>query len=144
MPTSAILRNLFLGAMISSPLLFRFSSLVLDRLANARSVWLNPDANLLLKAIVKPLFYDQFCAGTNHREISKTRDSVRRMGFAGVILCYSKEVTASSSNALHSTGKDCANQAMEIECWKTANLETLDMVGAGDWLGLKYVDLYMI
>lgn len=138
-PTAAILRNLFLGAMISSPLLFRFGSRLLDSMANTRSTLANPDLNPILRAIVKPLFYDQFCAGTDQKEILVTRDRIRRMGFAGVVLCYGKEMQLSVSNELHSTGKGCDSQALEIEHWKQGNLETLDMTGAGDWLGMKYV-----
>ncbi|KAI9695083.1 MAG: hypothetical protein M1820_008945 [Bogoriella megaspora] len=106
-------------------------------MAYTQSSLLSPDANPMLRAIVKPLLYDQFCAGTNKKEILQTRDTVRRAGFAGVILCYGKEVQNSRSNELRSTGSRYAGQALEVEQWKIGNLKTLDMVGEGDWVGLR-------
>lgn len=136
-PTPAILRNLFLGLLLSSPHLSRIGLKLLDKMAYSQSVLLNPDANPVLRAIVKPLFYDQFCAGTNQKEVFKTRDTIRRLGYAGVILCYGKEIQISRSNKLQSTGSKYADQALEVEQWKRGNLRTLDMIGEGDWIGLK-------
>ena len=136
-PTSAIVRSLFLGLLLSSPTLSRIGFKLLGKMTYSRSTLLNPDANPVLRAIVKPLFYDQFCAGTNRKEVFKTRDSIRRLGYAGVILCYGKEIQMSRSNELQSTGGKYANQALEIEQWKIGNLKTLGMVAEGDWIGLK-------
>ncbi|KAF2174008.1 hypothetical protein M409DRAFT_62192 [Zasmidium cellare ATCC 36951] len=137
LPTVNILRNLLLGSLFTSPLLFRVGMTVLSGIANSRSALLNPDANPILRALVKPLVYDQFCAGTNQHEIYKTRDTIKRMGFSGIILCYGKEIQVSSSGGLHSTGRGDSNQSLEINMWRDGNLKTLDMVGEGDWLGMK-------
>lgn len=137
LPTVNILRNLLLGSLFTSPLLFRMGMTILSGIANSRSALLNPDANPILRALVKPLVYDQFCAGTNQYEIYKTRDTIKRMGFSGIILCYGKEIQVSSSGGLHSTGRGDANQTLEINMWRDGNLKTLDMVGEGDWLGMK-------
>ncbi|CAK4030523.1 related to proline oxidase Put1 [Lecanosticta acicola] len=134
LPTWSLVRNLMLGSMFTSPLLFRVGFGMLDKIANSKSSLLNPDSNPILRAVVKPLIYDQFCAGTNQREIFKTRDFIRGMGYAGVILCYGKEIQISKSNELKSTG---FAQNNEIQQWKEGNLETLNMVGEGDWLGIK-------
>lgn len=134
LPTWNVLRNLMLGSMFTSPLLFKTGFGILNKIATSESRLLSPDRNPILRAIVKPIIYDQFCAGTNQREIFKTRDFIRGMGYAGVILCYGKEIQVSKSNELRSTG--VANTD-EIEQWKDGNLETLDMVGEGDWLGIK-------
>ena len=136
-PTPAILRNLFLGFLLSSPTLSHMGFKMLNSMAYSRSNFLSPDANPLLRAIVKPLFYEQFCAGTNKKEVSKTRDAIRRLGYAGVILCYGKEIQISRSNELQSTGSKYTTQALEVEQWQNGNLKTLDMVGEGDWIGLK-------
>ncbi|KAI9652626.1 MAG: hypothetical protein M1821_008345 [Bathelium mastoideum] len=136
-PASVILRNLFIGLILSSPTLSNVGFKLLDKMAHSRSTLFNPDANPVLRAIVKPLFYDQFCAGRDQKEVLKTRDSIRRLGYAGVILCYGKEIQISRSNELHSTGRTCVDQALEVEQWKDGNLRTLDMVGEGNWIGLK-------
>lgn len=137
LPTVNILRNLLLGSLFTSPLLFRVGMTVLSGIANSRSAFLNPDANPVLRALVKPLVYDQFCAGTNQVEIYKTRDTIKRMGFSGIILCYGKEIQVSSSGEVRSTGKGNDDQALEINMWRDGNMKTLDMVGEGDWLGMK-------
>ncbi|KAF2230753.1 FAD-linked oxidoreductase [Viridothelium virens] len=136
-PTPAILRNLLLGLLLSSPRLSHVGFKLLDKMAYSKSTLLNPDANPVLRAVVKPLFYDQFCAGTNQKEVFRTRDTIRRLGYAGVILCYGKEIQISRSKKLQSTGSECTDQALEVEQWKEGNLRTLDMVGEGDWIGLK-------
>lgn len=62
------------------------------------------------------------------------------MGFSGVILCYGKEIQVSgSNNEIHSTGGAGGNsdQKIEIDLWKKGNLETLDMIAEGDWVGMK-------
>lgn len=140
LPTSSILRSLVLGSLFSSPLLFAPGLSVLQWIANSSSRILNPDQNPVLRAIIKPLIYDHFCAGTNWEEICRTRENIKFMGFRGVILCYGKEAV-STSGGLHSTGSNLSSQNSEIDCWRDGNLKTLDMSGEGDWLGIKYVNL---
>lgn len=128
-----------LGTLFTSPRLFRLGTSILSTIAHSRSkFWLNPDANPVLRALVKPLVYDQFCAGTNQAEIFQTRDRIKGMGFAGVILCYGKEVVVNKEDegCVRAT-TDQDRQAQEIEMWRDGNLKTLDMVGEGDWLGMK-------
>lgn len=60
---------------------------------------------------------------------------IRGMGYSGVILCYGREIQVSSSNELRTTWD--GEEKAEIEEWKKGNLETLDMVGEGDWIGIK-------
>jgi hypothetical protein len=92
LPTSNILRNLFLGSFFASPLLFKFGFTILQRVATSRSIILNPDKNPLLRAIVKPLIYDQFCAGKDKQEVTETIARIKSIGFSGVILCSGKEI----------------------------------------------------
>lgn len=72
------------------------------------------------------------------------------MGYQGVILGYSKEVVLDHSESksnkqdtheTSSTAKDhYPPQYYEvIEEWKRGTLETLRMIGPGDFLALKYV-----
>jgi hypothetical protein len=60
------------------------------------------------------------------------------MGYSGIILCYGREITVSSSNTLQRTGSGSTESNVEIAEWETGNLKTLDMIGEGDWLGIKY------
>ena len=95
---------------------------------------MNPDLNPVLRALIKPFIYDQFCAGTNRTEIQSTIDGIQRLGFAGVILCYAKEIQLNEQGAaLGSQGK----READIQRWLDGNLETLDMLHDGNWLGIK-------
>lgn len=137
LPTSAILRSLLLGTFFTSPLLLKSGFAVMGKIAHSPSVFLNPDKNPILRALIKPFIYDQFCAGTNRSEINQTRGAIKRVGYSGVILCYGKEVQVSASNELQSTGGAAASENLEIDQWRDGNLQTLDMVGEGDWIGIK-------
>lgn len=137
LPASSLTRNLMLGTMFTSPLLFKVGMAVLEKIANSESRLLNPDANPVLRALVKPVVYDQFCAGTNQKEIYKTRDEIRDMGYSGVILCYGREIQVSNGNEMKSTGKPISDMSQDIIWWRDGNLKTLNMVGGGDWLGMK-------
>lgn len=93
-----------------------------------------------MRAIVKPLVYDQFCAGTNRSEIQARLSQIRALGFSGVILCYGREIQIQNSSQLHLDDLNDSHQTFdqELEVWKQGNLETLDMIGDGDYLGIKY------
>ena len=140
LPTASVFRSLFLGAFFSSPVLFAPGFALLQKIAKSPSRALNPDRNPLLRAVVKPLVYDQFCAGTNRAEIRATVARIKDLGFSGVILCYGKEVQVQKSSRPHVDDLDGAHQRLdqELELWKQGNLETLDMIGDGDYLGIKY------
>lgn len=139
LPTANILRNIFLGAFFTSPILFQPGFAVLKAIANSRSRLLNPDVNPLLGLILKPLLYNQFCAGTSPAEIARTRENIKRVGYSGIILCYGKEILIDDkSNELRSATDLAVQQSAEIEHWRDGNLSTLDMIGAGDWLGMKF------
>lgn len=129
------MRNLILGAWFSSPHLFKPGLSIMRAVANSRSALLNPDKNPLVAAVVKPLIYNHFCAGSNKREIDKTKAEAKGIGFSGIILCYGKETGAADIDAA-----TAGNEKLiaEVNQWRDGNLETLDMVGDGDWLGMKF------
>ena len=131
------LRNLLLGSMFSSPFLFSVGMIVLKRIANSESKLLNSDANPIIRALVKLIVYDQFCAGTDKEEICNTRDEIRGMGYSGVILCYGREIQVSNNNTMKCTGKQESDMVCDIDWFRDGNLKTLDMIGDGDWLGIK-------
>ncbi|KAI7284186.1 FAD-linked oxidoreductase [Hortaea werneckii] len=133
--TFSVLRSLMLGIFFTSPWLFKPGFSILEKIANSSSVILSPDKNPLLRATIKPFIYDQFCAGRDRKEIQQSIQQIKRLGFSGVILCYGKELQVDDSHALASSkgvGLD-----PEINQWKEGNLETIDMVGESDFLGIK-------
>ncbi|KAL8819154.1 MAG: hypothetical protein Q9223_002357 [Gallowayella weberi] len=141
LPTSSILRSLCLGAFFSSSVLFTPGFALLKKISSSPSRLLNPDANPILRAILRPLVYDQFCAGRGRGEIQAKIGQIRSLGFAGVVLCYGKErpVQRASRRQRNRLG-DLDERAVdeELEWWKRGNLETLDMLSHGDFLGIKY------
>ena len=137
--TSSILRTLLLSTFFTSPLLFKPGFAGFQKIANSSSALLNPDRNPVLRAIIYPLVYKQFCAGRNRAEIEQTSAQIRQLGFAGVVLCYGKEVQVAGHNDTL-VGSDASYPGtlkVEIDQWKHGNLDTLDMAGQGDWLGIK-------
>ncbi|KAM0794846.1 proline oxidase PrnD [Usnea florida] len=140
LPTASIFRSLLLGAFFSSSILFTPGFALLKKIANSPSRILNPDRNPLLRAIVKPFVYDHFCAGTNRLEIRGRISQIKSLGFSGVILCYGKEIQIQKPNVSQRDDLQYSHQAFdqELELWKQGNLETLDMIGDGDYLGIKF------
>jgi hypothetical protein len=134
LPTMNLLRNLILGAWFSSPLLFKPGLSIMRTIANSHSPILNPDKNPLVGAIVKLLIYNHFCAGTNKKEIDGTKAEAKQIGFSGIILCYGKETGVADIE-----GSQAGNErlAAEVAQWREGNLRTLDMIGSGDWVGMK-------
>ncbi|PSR80261.1 hypothetical protein BD289DRAFT_485094, partial [Coniella lustricola] len=144
LPTSSVVRSLVLGACMVSPVLFKPSLALLQKVAKAPPTsMLNPDRNPLLRAVIKPLVYDQFCAGTDEREIRQCVASIRSMGFSGVILAYGKEILiydrsggadAATTSAVAAPAQGQVDQ--EIEQWRKGNLETISMMDSQDILAI--------
>lgn len=137
LPTSSLLRNLFLGFFITTPSLFRPGFAILRKIANSKSAILNPDVNPLLRAIIKPVVYDQFCAGRNRSEICQTKRTITAMGYSGVILGYGKELQVTPSNSVQLMERRQTKDDTDLAEWAKGNLDTLDMIGDGDWLAIK-------
>lgn len=140
LPTIGIIRSLLLGSFFTIPILFTPGFALMRKVATSQSFLLNPDRNPVLRALVKPLVYDQFCAGTTRAEIQKNIARIKGLGFKGVILCYGKELQIEKPSEAHAAAANAKEETMrlEVEAWRKGNLETLDMVGEGDWLGIKY------
>jgi proline dehydrogenase len=129
-----LLRNLILGAWFSSPLLFKPGLSIMRTIANSHSPVLNPDKNPLVGAVVKLLIYNHFCAGTNKKEIDRTKVEAKQIGFSGIILCYGKETGVADIDGSQAGGERLAT---EVAQWRDGNIETLNMIGKGDWVGMK-------
>lgn len=137
LPTSNLLRNLVLGAWFSSPYLFQPGLSLMRTIANSKSVFLNPDANPVLGAAVKLFIYNHFCAGTNKREIDRTKAEIKRIGFEGIVLCYGRETGVGEIDGSKAGSRELLEA--EVGRWREGNLETLDMMDEGDWMGIKSV-----
>ena len=136
MPTSSLVRNLLLGTLFISPTLIKLALPIMSRIANSQSLFLSPERNGFVRFLVKRLFYDHFCAGANRHEITKTRQAIKGMGFSGIILCYGREIQVTKDSGLWSTCHE-NSLAEEVKQWRDGNFETLDMMGEGDFLGMK-------
>lgn len=110
----------------------------MERLARSQSAFSDVDRNPFLRAIVRPLFYKQFCAGRNRQEIRETIDSVKRMGYTGVILCYAREITVDKEDT-KTTQPEVSDDSIvkNINAWRDGNMETLEAVNEGDYIGIK-------
>lgn len=111
---------------------------VMRTIADSKSALLDPDHNPVLRGVLKPLIYDQFCAGTTKDEVHRTAASIRNLGFAGVILTYGRELQINEKKGLVGLGREAVSQKSEdIKKWRDGNLKTLDMLQPGDWLAIK-------
>lgn len=134
LPTTIVLRNFLLSLTYVAPTVADIGLRVLRKIANADNALLNPDRNPVLKALIRPLIYNHFCAGTDGSEIRNTVKEIKRLGYSGVILCYAKESSGhEDANTPSSTKSKCS----EVEQWTTGTLKTLEAMEAGDYLGLK-------
>ncbi|KAJ5479818.1 hypothetical protein N7530_005327 [Penicillium desertorum] len=141
MPTKLLLRSLLLTSLMTSKLFLRPALALMGVIATSKSPLLNPDRNLPLNKILRWTVYNHFCAGVNREEVLKTVTEVKKMGFQGIILGYSKEIVLDHDEML-STDESGTSQYSDkcyqvIEDWKEGTLETLRMVGPGDFLGVK-------
>ena len=84
--------------------------------------------------------YDQFFAGRNKPEIQARVLQIKSLGFSGVILCYGKEnqIQKSGQHLMDDVEHSDSVFDEELQFWRQGNLETLDMIGDGDFLGIKY------
>ncbi|KAF7563416.1 hypothetical protein G7046_g727 [Stylonectria norvegica] len=108
-------------------------------ITNSRSILLNPDRNPVLNRLLRWTIYDQFCAGTNHKQVTKSVAEAKQTGYHGIILGYSKEIVLDPQDAgTHTDGAMYSPKCYEmIDIWKNGTLETLSMIGEGDFLAVK-------
>ena len=112
-------------------------------LAHSQSPILSPDNNRLLRLFLKKTFYRQFCAGETAAEVKETVESLKRIGFKGVILGYAREVVMdeAQTSQLSTSGDTEAAQAFlqnEVQLWAKGTLETVEMTSPGDFVALKF------
>ncbi|KAK4233766.1 FAD-linked oxidoreductase-like protein [Achaetomium macrosporum] len=143
LPLSNVLRSLITTTISSSPILLNPSLAIMSVLANTTNPALNPDKNPILRFFLKKTFYAQFCAGENAPQVRQTIQSLKKIGFGGVILGYAREVvlTEAQTKDLSSCGsgaaaEDCVRN--EINPWADGTLETVLLASPGDFVALKF------
>ncbi len=143
MPLTNVLRSLMTATVSSSPLLLPPSLAVMSMLSHTTSPALNPDRNPFLRFVLKKTLYAQFCGGENAPEVRRTIQSLKNIGFGGVILGYAKEVvlTEAQMKDLASCGSGPAAEECirtEIIPWATGTMETVLLASPGDFVALKF------
>lgn len=112
---------------------------------------LDVNKNPLLYAVLKRTFYNHFCAGENRTEVTSTIRNIKDIGFKGVILTYAREIVVDERSkqerglgmqeiARSETDNGLAEKEKfaDVEAWRSGVLDTLEMVGEGDFLALKF------
>ena len=141
LPTKLVLRSLLLTSLMTSKVFLKPALAILNIVTNSKSAILNPDRNPILNKLLRWTVYDHFCAGTNYKEISKTVADIKKIGYQGVILGYSKEIVLNPNEKMvrnEKGGTTYSDKCYEmVEEWKKGTLETLSMIGPGDFLAVK-------
>jgi hypothetical protein len=145
MPTHMLLRSLFIATVSSNKFLLLPSLRLLSFFARPnRSLLFDVDRNPVLKAVLKRMLYNQFCAGETERETQMCVQQLKDLGFKGVILTYARETVLDTSSKVTS---DCGSTAekiretkadiAEIEAWRVGTLKTAALIAEGDILAIK-------
>ncbi|KAJ5913885.1 Proline dehydrogenase [Penicillium tannophilum] len=141
LPTKLLLRSLILTSLMTSKIFLKPALALLNVLSNSSSALLNADRNPVLNKLLRWTVYNHFCAGTNRKEVSKTVAQIKGIGYQGVILGYSREIVLAPNEKLASSDSGTTTYSDKcyetVEEWKNGTLETLRMVGAGDFLAVK-------
>ncbi|KAL7904776.1 FAD-linked oxidoreductase-like protein [Trichoderma velutinum] len=137
LPTRMLLRSLLVAGITSHPMLLAPGLATLKFLSKPRGPLFNVERNPLLHSIVKNVLYNHFCAGENASEVKATIQNIKNMGFRGVILTYAKEGPGKSSDEKDQVDLESQRVDPEIEAWHQGVLQTIQMIGNGDFLALK-------
>lgn len=126
-----------MAGVTSHPLLLTPGLSILNFLSKPRGSLFNIDKNPILHTILKNFLYNHFCAGENASEVKATIQNIKKMGYRGVILTYAKETTGKSSSEKDSPNDEPQGVDKEITAWHQGVLQTVRMIGEGDFLALK-------
>lgn len=139
LPTKTLLRSLVLTSLMSKEWLLRPSLAVLNVMAKSESAILNADRNPFLNRILRWTIYNHFCAGSNKEQVARSLAEVKDIGYQGVILGWAKEVVLNPvDGGVHSDNAKYSPACYQmIEEWKEGTLDTLRMLGPGDFLAAK-------
>lgn len=140
LPAKTLVRSAALTTVMATSWLLRPSLAAMSLLTKSKSALLNADKNPIINRVLRWGIYNHFCAGTNAKEVTQAVKDVKQLGYHGVILGYAKEVVLENPAGEGMNTGDArygpAHYDM-IEEWKQGNLDTLDMLDAGDYIALK-------
>ncbi|KAH6974354.1 FAD-linked oxidoreductase-like protein [Ilyonectria sp. MPI-CAGE-AT-0026] len=139
LPTKTLLRSLVLTSLMSKEWLLRPSLAILNVVAKSKSAILNADRNPFLNRILRWTIYNHFCAGSNNAQVARSLAEVKDIGYQGVILGWAKEVVLNPvDGGVHSDNAKYGPACYQmIDEWKEGTLNTLRMLGPGDFLAVK-------
>ena len=88
--------------------------------------------------MLKKTLYSHFCAGETPKEVQKTMERLKKIGYHGVVLTYGKETVVDEGDRVSVEGnkEDLAAKA-EVESWKNGILETVKLAEKGDMVALR-------
>lgn len=136
--TTTLVRSLLLGKCFASPTLFPMCMKLMKVIINSNSALLSPDRNIFLRALVRGLIYNHFCAGVTPQEVKEKVASIKAQGYAGVILGFSREIVVDDhEDGLMSEDTQRNSNDKCIGEWLHANLDTLKLIGTGDYMNIK-------
>lgn len=148
LPTPFLLRSLILTSLMTSKAFLKPALFLLKTLSTSQSAILNADRNPFLNKLLRWTVYNHFCAGTNQREVSRTVAELKKIGYQGVILGYSKEVVLDLNEKVAQDESGAATYSDKcyevVDEWKKGTLDTLHMVESGDFLAVKYVEYHVL
>lgn len=136
----SILRSYVLTWTMSSPILLRPSLAILNSIATSKPVFLNPDRNAILGWLLKHTIYDHFCSGATKEDVLRSANSLKAVGFHGIILGHAKEIvlkTPSTPRAMTIDSNYPSEYFEMVDEWKKSNLDTVDMIGPNDFIAIK-------
>lgn len=136
-PTSTLLRSLLVTT-VSGHWFLRVPSLSLLLLLTKARGWLfSVDRNPVVHWVLKKTLYNHFCAGEKETQVQETIQQLKDTGLRGVILTHARE---SNRDAHAATALVEGNPYCELlHVWKEDVLKTVDLIGEGDFLAIKYV-----
>ncbi|KAL5333624.1 FAD-linked oxidoreductase-like protein [Aspergillus crustosus] len=141
LPTKTLIYSVLFTSVMSSPLLKPCLG-VLKYVIESKSSLLHPSRNPVIRCLLRTTIYNHFCAGENEIEVRRSVQEMKALGFKGVILGYARESVAkididvANPTAAAETKTEVLERA--VDEWKEGNLRTLKMIGAGDYLSVKF------
>ncbi|KAI5459218.1 FAD-linked oxidoreductase-like protein [Mariannaea sp. PMI_226] len=140
LPMKIVIRSAALTTIMATSWLLRPSLAIMSLLTRSKSAMLDADKNLVINRVLRWTVYDHFCAGINPQEVTETVKEVKKLGYHGVILGYAKEVVLENPSGEQGTANGTTYGPAHykaVDEWTQGNLDTLEMLGAGDFIALK-------
>ena len=108
---------------------------LLDTIMNSKSSLTNL-SNPIFRGIVRVTIFDQLVSGVSPAEVKRTVDEIKGVGYQGVILGHTREIETEED--LQSSADECGVKVDTcISKWLELNLQTLALVGRGDYVNVK-------